>query len=541
MHKANSAKLYSKLGLLLTSLFLLLLINACGGGSTTPTPSLTVSPTTATVTVGDAAIAFTATLSNSSSAINWSLTGAGSIPSGASGSTVSYTPPTTGGAATATLTATAGSLTASAAITINAQVSTTITVAGKVVNFDGSAATGVNVQIDDADATTGTATTDGTGAFSIAGVKTPYTLSVVPAAGTSAPQSWTDVTRADPTVVVTPLTGPANCATPPANGTLTVNWASPVGAGNNAQIIYVAPGINNFELVSNVQSTVAAGATTTTIPVTYDPTICDTSVTGKVFYIEFDGSNNIVRTGSVDATVLTGNTTTVTITQLTASTKTVSGTVTFPAGTATTNVSLIGKSGGASFVFFFPAQALTPAAPTYQFAAPEIPGLQLYTVALTGGIGGTAQWRWSDAISTLPATANLSLPNLGATNLPAGAIGANTTPTFTYTQVAGANLYTTFLVNTNAALTQWVGSTSSTSLKIPALPAPARITAGTAATPNSFNWIYSGIQVRAGGDSDTMLDGRQVKKVYTGLFSVLNPDIISAGSINNTPTTFTLP
>ena len=86
--------------------------------STTP-PNLTVNPTTATVTVGGAATAFTATLLNSTDTINWTLIGAGSI-SNETGATTNYTPPANGDAATAILTAKVGIITASATITINA-------------------------------------------------------------------------------------------------------------------------------------------------------------------------------------------------------------------------------------------------------------------------------------------------------------------------------------------------------------------------------------------------------------------------------------
>lgn len=98
------------------------LISGAGTASATitvgPPPSLTVSPTTATVTEGGAAIPFTATLVSSNATINWTLTGPGSLSS-TTGTTVNYTPPATGGPTTATLTATAGALTASATITIN--------------------------------------------------------------------------------------------------------------------------------------------------------------------------------------------------------------------------------------------------------------------------------------------------------------------------------------------------------------------------------------------------------------------------------------
>ena len=84
-----------------------------------PQPSLTLNPTTATATIGGPALSFSATLTGSTDAINWTLNGAGSL-STTTGATTNYMPPAAGDAGTATLTASAGALTASATITINA-------------------------------------------------------------------------------------------------------------------------------------------------------------------------------------------------------------------------------------------------------------------------------------------------------------------------------------------------------------------------------------------------------------------------------------
>ncbi|MDX2008178.1 MAG: CAP domain-containing protein [Meiothermus sp.] len=120
-----------------------------------PAATLSVSPTATTVTVGGAAVPFTATLTNSTSPITWTLTGPGSI-SGTTGPNVSYTPPTTGGAGTAILTARAGALlTATATITINAAAPTptltitpaqaTTSVGGTPITFTATTNTNQNV------------------------------------------------------------------------------------------------------------------------------------------------------------------------------------------------------------------------------------------------------------------------------------------------------------------------------------------------------------------------------------------------------------
>lgn len=96
---------------------------------TQPLPaSITISPTSKIFEAGSAAVAFTATLQNSSDAITWVLTGPGTL-SATTGSSVTYTPPATVTAATAaTLAASAGTVTATASITVT-PVGGTVTVA----------------------------------------------------------------------------------------------------------------------------------------------------------------------------------------------------------------------------------------------------------------------------------------------------------------------------------------------------------------------------------------------------------------------------
>lgn len=502
------------------------------------TPSLTVTPSSLTVTVGEPATPFTATLENSNSVINWSLTGAGSIPTGATGATVEYTPPTSGGAGSATLTATAGSLTASATITVEAQA--TVTVNGEVLRFDGSAAPGVNVQIDDAAGSTGTAVTGSSGAFSISNVQTPYTLSVVPPAGTDAPQTWPGVTINDPTVVVNPFGGPGTFCPAITPGTLRVNFLGlPVATGNRAVVVFIAEGISRNELESNVSDVANAGDTFVDLTIPFDRALCQTQVTGKVVYLEFDGSDNFIRTGVVDATVTTGNPAAVSVAKTNAVTKPLQGNVTFPAGITDGIAHLIFEVGSASYIAYF--NTINTGSPTFTFPAPEIDGINLRVRAQATPAAGLIAWRYSDIVPTLPATVDLSLPSIISTNQPSGAIGNEPTPTFSYTAVSDTNLYTAFINSKGSAATQLIGSTSSTSLEIPALPAPARLDVGTTAAPRVYEWVVNAIKVRAGGDADTMLDGRQVKKLYLGGDANLNPTIISGGAINLTPTEFTLP
>jgi nitrogen fixation protein FixH len=86
-----------------------------------PVPALTISPKTRTIVAGSAATEFSATLTNSSAVINWSISpsGVGSLSS-SSGATVEYTPPATLTSVTeVTLTASADGVSDSATITVN--------------------------------------------------------------------------------------------------------------------------------------------------------------------------------------------------------------------------------------------------------------------------------------------------------------------------------------------------------------------------------------------------------------------------------------
>jgi hypothetical protein len=191
----------------LASVPLLCLAIACGGGSGNNNggggnnPSLSISPPSSTVIAGGSPVNFTATLANTTGTVSWALSGPGSIDP-ATGDTTSYTPPASvASATTATLTATSGSLTASATITVNPPP--TITVAGKVTDVAKKGVSGATVAIGSQHATT-----DGTGAFSIAGVTAPYDAAVViPVGSRNVAIVYQGLTRADPTLLAIPLNG----------------------------------------------------------------------------------------------------------------------------------------------------------------------------------------------------------------------------------------------------------------------------------------------------------------------------------------------
>lgn len=232
----------------LTSISLLCLLVGCGGSSGNPdagppppgTPSLTVSPTSKTVIAGGSPISFSSTLLNATGTVSWALSGPGSI-NPATGSSTTYTPPASVGASTsATLTATSGTLTASATITINAPA--IITVAGSVKDIFGIGLAGVTVVVGGQQVTT-----DGTGAFSVPSVTTPYDATVLlPAKGS---RTYRGLTRADPILI-----GQGPSLNPPNHGTVTGSVsggdALPAPADRTA-VAWGSPGITWRTNVTN--------------------------------------------------------------------------------------------------------------------------------------------------------------------------------------------------------------------------------------------------------------------------------------------------
>lgn len=179
----------------LLSISLMPLLAACpGGGGTTPT--LTISPTSATLTAGTGSQVFNATLSNASGTINWALSPNVGTLSATTGASVTYTPPATVASSTAVqLTATSGTLTATANITINPPA--TITVSGTVIGVNLQPVASAPVVITSG-STNFSTTTNASGVFSASGITPPYDATVV-----TGNQSliYKGLTRTDPTLV----------------------------------------------------------------------------------------------------------------------------------------------------------------------------------------------------------------------------------------------------------------------------------------------------------------------------------------------------
>lgn len=231
----------------------------------TPPATLTVSPTTASVTVGGAAISFSATLTNSTNPITWTLIGPGSVSS-TTGANINYTPPTAGGAGTAILTAKAGTLTATATITVNAATpapslditpaEATTSVGGAPITFTATTNTNQNIGWALSAASPGSIS-------NTTGNSTTYTPPATGGAGTALLCAATSANLSKCVVITINAPAPAPTLTvSPTTSTVTVGGAavafSATLTNSNATV--------NWALTGPGSLSAATGATTTYTP-----------------------------------------------------------------------------------------------------------------------------------------------------------------------------------------------------------------------------------------------------------------------------------
>lgn len=527
---------------------LLLALVACqpSKGGTPPGFTLSLAPAMLEAVAGSGGT-FTVTVTIARSA----FTGEVTLSLAGTGASGSFSPAVTGGGSSTltlmvdpsaapgsyplTVTGTSGALVESATLMLTVVAPPTLTVAGKVMDMAGRPLSGVTVRVTDGAGPKPLVVTDVEGGFSVAGVEPPYSVSAVPAPPASfdlLPTSWDGVTRSDPQLVLPGLFGvtPA-CTRAPA--TILGSLSPAVGAGNTARITFVAEGIRLAPLASSANASLAALDATYSLTVPFDEVLCQTTTTGKLIYLEYDGGGSIVRSAIYDVSVTTGNTTVQNVVSTSATTGTLSGTVIFPSGVASAKVHVALRVNGAYRVLG--DTTVTPAAPGYSLAVPQLAGAEYRTLALAGS-GGTYQWVYSEV---LPAggSADLVLPNLNTAVAPSGA-AASATPTFEQAPVTGADLYLSHVQDAGPTTTTlWLGASGAPSITMPDLPAPARLKPG-----GSYQWYaVNALDFRGDPSVDDLLDGRLVKTnplVYGALY---DPERIAAGTFNDTATSFTVP
>lgn len=215
----------------------LVVLAACSGGGAGGPISMTIAPSSPSVTAGGAPVTLTATLTNASGTITWTLVGAGSLSS-TTGMTVAYTPPASAtDPTTATVRASGGGVTAEVTISIApGGVAPSITITGPGTVQAGGAAVAYAATV-----TGGTGTIawslSGPGTLSsTSGATTSYTppaavasatTATLIASGAGATSSLTiTVTPASPPPITITVTGPTSVVAGGAPVTYTATLSS---------------------------------------------------------------------------------------------------------------------------------------------------------------------------------------------------------------------------------------------------------------------------------------------------------------------------
>jgi hypothetical protein len=436
-----------------------------------------------------------------------------------------------------------------------------LTVNGTVKSFDGTPASGITVQIGDATSDNRVQTqTDASGKFTAPDVQTPYTITAIPPTlQEEFPVSFKNVTKADP-ILALPGRNAKQCNKAEAYIRFRLNGGATVGVNNVGYMYYLAEGIHEDSLLSNAVTILRPGQLSGYVRVIFSNAPCKTQVTGSLVYLE-RGPSGYVSAGKLDGVeAITGTATPSTANPYSvgvagSGSAAVSGQVTMPVGYDQGIVFPVLKVGKASVIVSDPrdigsVNKASPSGTAYSFNLPPAIAGVTYRVGtfVTGGfhIG----WFYSDPLATpLPtggATQAVTIPNTFQGQEPSGNILDNVTPKLAWTPTSPANLYYSYLVNTNCSEIIWTGvSVGSTDFTLPRLPQPARLDIGTSAVPCQYNWSPSNaVAVRdAPLTSDKLLDGRLVLKRYYSQtsfnFQAIVPVNFSPASAVNNPASLT--
>lgn len=518
-------------------------------------PAITLTPPTTTVTAGGSGIALTATLVNSSASITWTVTpstGAGTL-SANTGANVTYSPPATVSVLTVvTVTASAAGVSATSSIQVKPA---TVTVAGKILKFEGTAASGVNVVVQDAAGSKASVTSTSTGAFQVADVVPPYTISALVPGNSLAftPVTWTNVTRTDPQIVL-PYNTSANNAVLPcnrSNGTIAGAISPPVPSGSTGYALFIAEGISRFNLSfddpSYAYNVGVTGVSSYTLPIVFDKGLCKFDVTGALIYIEKDINGAFTRVRlTKNATVTTGNTTSLNIASLPVSLISISAKLEAPTGAQSAFVyptpridGLTVHCCGSDFVNPFINSIFVQNNATATFDLPSLPGLE-YRMHIHGSVYPTQTGVYWSTPASITSTVIMSPLNLIGPTAPVGNLTGISpfTPTFSFNPVAGATLYQVHIYTDQAnpqASTIWTGHTTSTSITLPVLGLPARLVSG------AYYWSVDALALQSEPTIDALLGGRMIRKSWGFSGSHYYGDDIFGASYNYQGTQFMIP
>lgn len=433
----------------------IIIIAACGGsGGGGGGPTLSISPPSATIVAGSAPVTFTATLSGSSNAIAWSLTGPGSI-SATSGTSTAYTPPTSVASATsATLTASAGSaLTASATITLNPPAP--ITVAGQVLDSARQPRANVAVVIGSK-----STVTDANGNFTLSNVTPPYNLITVLSTPSKVGMVYQGLTRADPKILYlgTALT-PPNAGT--VSGTISGGDALPAPATDRTHVAWGSPETRKDLLVSANPYTLNLSW--------FGPTSTTGTLHALQWVVDASGLPTSYRghgTKSGVAVASSGNTLNANVAMSAVSSQNIAGSVSLPA-----SYTLGSKTLAVSFADNATISLASDSSSTtgFNYVVPSGIGGTLSVTALGGQTGVALTIGQLSGIAPGATGANITLPTAAVPILPANAgTGINTSTDFTWTAFSGG-IHLVNIQPANATDPAYFVVTSATTGRIPDL------------------------------------------------------------------------
>ena len=546
----------------------------------TGTQGVAISPKPApnvTATSGAPSTTFTATLTNVTGAVTWSLnpaSGLGTLSS-ATGNTTNYTPPSSVAANTSvTLTASVQGTGLLDTVTITINKDPRITVSGKVLKLDGNPASGVQVQIDDASGSSKPqVTTAADGSFIAQNVLPPYSLSsYLPGTSlTFRPVTWDGVTRSDPTIVLPSFSAfnPSVYVPPPppapqtnwftscnrADATISGSISSAVPSGSTGFFVFIGEGVsrNRFALddpgYSYALGSIVGPTSSYTLAVPYDRGLCKTDINGTLIYIEKSGSTYTRTQVITPVAITTGLTTTANITPASATTVSLVATLNAPTGVLNAfmypSFKIAGVNGlsmhccGSDFPNPLPSSTQVNAGASQTFIVPSLAGIE-YRFHIHGSYFPTqTQSFWSDAA----ASGNLSLDllNLVGPLDPTGTLSGSSpfTPTFKFNQVTNTTLYQVHIFKTlgdpyNSTI--WTGYTTATSIRLPNLGTPGRLSTG------NYYWSVDAIRLRGNPSVNDLLNGqRMVRRNWNFSNSHYYPDDVIGVSYNQDGTPFSVP
>jgi hypothetical protein len=458
--------------------------------------------------------------------------------------------------------ASAGTLNQTSSLSLTVQNNTapeptppsTITVSGKVTNVSGTGLNGLNVRVVDANGDFQETASDASGNFSVSNIKTPYSVSVVPPLGSTSgfPQTWQDLSRPDPKLVVSFLGWSTMPACPVRSATVFGDLKSAgihtIPAGHSAKAIYIAKGITNAlsvppfisttaPLGSSAEDTLVAGDNSYSISFTFDTNLCLTQLSGALIYLERDALGNYVKSAIINNfELVTGDNREQDLNLTSAVLSTLKGEVTFPDSVPGAYIGSILKVGDASVYLEDFTYALAVAGKKeYAFDIPVLSGVQYRTGAYSiNGAFTQISFVYSDVLGAGDSGINLSLPIVGGPVSPSGNI-STITPTFNQRFISGMNVYYNFV--TDGADTFWFGTSDTNNMKMPAeLPEPAQLETG-----HSYDWYgFTAIKIRNGSGVNDLVDGRLVNGAYAQISAWLNPDGVEMGMVNLEAKTFNI-